>query len=330
MVHKRGPGNRGKRQTGTDRAAQSERAALGQYSRNYTSSASQHDSKAEPQVLKKEYASFASLPGEIRNMIYRLTLIADGPVNIRYTVKNEINTYHVSSRVDGAIESVIDGTGPGSTAVSGYQACTALHFFSVINRKIRKEARPFFFAHNKFKFLVNDRSGRLFTPTYGFLKDMMYLKACVSFLEHIGMEGRASLTSLKLDDACTAPQCDPTYHNGQAVADLFRLLHQCTNLISLDLTNILILAPPSIKRRLFSDGAFPAIYHIPGDALRVFANRFNALPRLKVLKIFYFLDYFDLKAIWHEPRVKAVATALAPALHAEVRLEEVWSDIFFV
>ncbi|KAL1597790.1 hypothetical protein SLS60_008277 [Paraconiothyrium brasiliense] len=315
MAHKRGPGKRGKRQTGTGQVAQLERAEPGQSSRNYTRSASQLD-KTEPQAPGKERVSFTSLPGEIRNMIYRLTLIAEGPVRVRYTVNNGINTYHVKNRVEGTIED-----GPSSNAVSGYQACTALHFFSVINKKVREEARPYFFANNKFDFLVNDRSGRLFKPAYGFLKDMMYLKACASFLEHIGAEGRASLTSLKLNDACTGLRCDPTYHNGQAVTGLFCLLHQCTNLISLDLTNIWVMAPLSVKKLFRSDSAYPSIQHIPQDAVRSLVNRFNALPRLKVLKLFYVRCYWDWGASGWGTGLEAIVAALAPALHANIRVE---------
>jgi hypothetical protein len=221
-MHKRGPGERRTRRAEIGRKNQLECLESGFYTRyvvlhcdrrcggsllntiySGSISPSSQDAPTQDTQVLKECACFASLPGEIRNMIHSLVLIAGFPIKRRKVPCEENSICHdekcfVTTRRFPCSTAKLSfqkfclgpafrhpARSPHSssstwrqsrlerflvTTLAGY--CTS----SVsLNKKFVKEARSFFYSKNDFEFLVDDISGRLFTDTY---RDAIYLKAC--------------------------------------------------------------------------------------------------------------------------------------------------------
>ncbi|KAF2829133.1 hypothetical protein CC86DRAFT_185022 [Ophiobolus disseminans] len=149
-------------------------------------------------------ASFASLPGELRNLTYAATLKWASPITVVYDADTESfttpNIYHVQGRTP--IE--------------------ALRVLSNLDHNIRCEARSYFFANNIF----------MIETKQTLMNDPDYVRTYIAFLEEIGSIGRRSLRWLRLTVSGDSRYDCPT--PGKAIK-LWTLLGECGNLLNLDI-----------------------------------------------------------------------------------------------
>lgn len=157
-----------------------------------------------------------------------------------------------------------------------------LRGLSLLNKQIRKEVHTFFYANNRFEFSFF---------RYATDSDAAYLKACAHFLEHMGADGRASLTSLRLYDGHIPPYYNLTKHYPKDIASLFRRLHQCTNLATLSMNNFLVLGPTKLKLCLLGGSDDKKLE----EALESLADRFRAFPHLEVLRLSHFKSIIHVR-----------------------------------
>jgi hypothetical protein len=149
-------------------------------------------------------ASFASLPGELRNMTYAATLRWPTPISVVY---------------DPTIERFIT---PNVSRVEGRTPIEALGVLSSLDHNIRCEARSYFFANNVFVIETNQ----------SLTTDPDYIETYINFLEDIGLVGRRSLRWLRLTVSGDCRHHRPTL--SKAIR-LWALIVDCRNLLTLDL-----------------------------------------------------------------------------------------------
>jgi hypothetical protein len=150
-------------------------------------------------------ASFASLPGELRNLTYEATLKWPSPISIVYNPDT------------GCFRT------PNVQRIKGRTPIEALEVLSTyLDHNIRREARSYFFANNVFQLET--------TQSFTTAKD--YVEIYIEFLEDIGLIGRCSLRWLRLTVSGDCRHHRPT---PSRALKLFSLIGECMNLESLDL-----------------------------------------------------------------------------------------------
>jgi hypothetical protein len=120
-------------------------------------------------------ASFASLPGELRNLTYVSTLLWKHPITLKYDPASK--HFHA----------------PGFKLVSGRTPLQTLELFSSLDHNIRTEARSYFFANNVF----------VLETKQSVIADADYVQTYITFLENIGETGRRSIRWLRLTVSTT-------------------------------------------------------------------------------------------------------------------------------
>lgn len=149
-------------------------------------------------------ASFASLPGELRNLAYSSALKFPKPVTFSYCDITEHFYITGSKRHDRRTE------------------LECLELLSNIDHNIRAEARSYFFANNTLT--IKTRQSLTTDPDY--------IEKYINFLENIGEIGRRSLRWLRLtvdgDTKLHRPTMDKALKFWALIAD-------CTNLSTLDI-----------------------------------------------------------------------------------------------
>ncbi|KAF2451435.1 hypothetical protein P171DRAFT_425936 [Karstenula rhodostoma CBS 690.94] len=160
---------------------------------------------------KRNSVSFMSLPAELRNQIYELTLV--GKTSIQMTYVNDKGRSGLPPGLDEIFPfHCSDGT-----------ATTALRSLALLNKQVMNESQSFFYANNAFSVKV-DQSG---TP---------FVQGCVDFLEHCGTQGRASLKKLTIEGKRRGTAEHKLLHGDPEILDtFFRLLQQCKTLEVLDI-----------------------------------------------------------------------------------------------
>lgn len=153
--------------------------------------------------VNTEQASFAPLPGELRNLTYTSTLKWKDPIMMIY----DAATHHFHP--------------PGTKRTDGRTPLETLALLSDLDHNIRSEARSYFFVNNVFQIETKQ------TLT----TDPDYVKVYITFLENIGEVGRRSLRWLRLTVSGDSKQHTPT--PDQAFA-LCALVADCYNLVTLD------------------------------------------------------------------------------------------------
>jgi hypothetical protein len=149
-------------------------------------------------------ASFASLPGELRNLTYASTLKWASPISIAYDAVTQ--RFHT----------------PNSKRPNGRTPLEALELLSGLDYNIRYEARSYFFANNVFQVETSQT----------FTTDADYIETYITFLENIGEIGRRSLRWLRLTVSGDSKQHRPTPDKGRK---LWSLVADCYNLLTLDI-----------------------------------------------------------------------------------------------
>ncbi|KAH7088847.1 hypothetical protein FB567DRAFT_440012 [Paraphoma chrysanthemicola] len=149
-------------------------------------------------------ASFASLPGELRNLTYASTLRWASPISITYNTVTK--RFHA----------------PNIKRTTGRTPLEALELLSDLDHNIRCEARSYFFANNTFQVETSQT----------FTTDADYIKTYITFLENIGEIGRRSLRWLRLTVSADSKQHRPTLDKG---LKLWSLIADCFNLLTLDI-----------------------------------------------------------------------------------------------
>jgi hypothetical protein len=122
-------------------------------------------------VVDTKRRTIFDLPGEIRNKIYSYVLMDENPIVARYNPKGFDFMHHLTLMIDPSHRAL--QTPPKETP--------QLLNMSWTNRALRKEARGFFFANNRFKVRGNNGYSH------------------VNFLNDIGADGRANIAVLNLD-----------------------------------------------------------------------------------------------------------------------------------
>lgn len=158
-----------------------------------------HENSARIDVTR---ASFASLPGELRNLAYAATLKWPTPIPVTYNPQTELFITDL-------------GRTEERTPVE------ALEPLSGIDHNIRCEARSYFFANNNFQI----------EATQTFTTDPDYIQVYIDFLENIGLVGRRSLRWLRLTVSGDCRHHVPTLSKALR---LWALLADCGNLVKLD------------------------------------------------------------------------------------------------
>jgi len=148
-------------------------------------------------------ASFASLPGELRNLTYATTLKWPKPISVTYNKHIEHFITHM-------------------TRTKGRTPVEALELLCGIDHNIRCEARSYFFANNTFQI----------ETTQSFTSDVDYIQIYIDFLENIGLVGRRSLRYLHL---MVSGDCKHHVPTANKAMKLWTLIADCGNLVKLDL-----------------------------------------------------------------------------------------------
>ncbi|MBK5654351.1 MAG: hypothetical protein I4N50_22040 [Rhizobium sp.] len=147
-------------------------------------------------------ASFASLPGELRNLAYATTLRWPTPISVTYKKHIELFVTHL-------------------TRTNGRTPMEALQLLSGIDHNIRCEARSYFFANNIFQI----------ETTQTFTTDPDYIQVYIDFLENIGLVGRRSLRYLHL---MVSSDCKHHVPTASKATKFWSLIAGCGNLVKLD------------------------------------------------------------------------------------------------
>jgi hypothetical protein len=154
--------------------------------------------------INVDRASFASLPGELRNLAYATTLKWSQPISVTF---------------DAATQRFHD---PGVKRVDGRTPLQVLALLSDLDHNIRAEARSYFFANNSFELKT----------TQSRTTHADYIQVYIKFLEDIGDVGRRSLRWLRL----TVDGDSKLHHPTADKAIMFwELIGDCTNLLTLDI-----------------------------------------------------------------------------------------------
>ncbi|KAH4197196.1 hypothetical protein HBI25_083500 [Parastagonospora nodorum] len=154
--------------------------------------------------INVDRASFASLPGELRNLAYATTLKWSQPISVTFDAATQ--RFHT----------------PGVKRVDGRTPLQILSLLSDLDHNIRVEARSYFFANNTFELMT----------TQSRTTDPDYIKIYIHFLEDIGDIGRRSLRWLRLTVNGDSKQHRPT---SDKAIKLWELVGDCTNLLTLDI-----------------------------------------------------------------------------------------------
>ncbi|KAF2026384.1 hypothetical protein EK21DRAFT_115836 [Setomelanomma holmii] len=154
--------------------------------------------------IQIDRASFASLPGELRNLTYASTLKWKGAISVVYDA--DINRFHT----------------PNIKHVDGRTPLEALELLSDLDYNIRCEARSYFFANNVFQVETSQHSST----------HSDYVETYIAFLANIGEIGRQSLRWLRLTVSGDSKQHHPTRNKG---VKLWSLVADCFNLLTLDI-----------------------------------------------------------------------------------------------
>ncbi|OAL04076.1 hypothetical protein IQ06DRAFT_314757 [Phaeosphaeriaceae sp. SRC1lsM3a] len=149
-------------------------------------------------------ASFASLPGELRNLAYSSALKFSDPITLSYCDITE--RFHIT----------------GTKRHDRRTELECLELLSNLDHNIRTEARSYFFANNT---LTVETRQSLST-------DSDYMETYIQFLEIIGEVGRRSLRWLRLTINGDTKQHRPTMDKAIKFWDL---IADCTNLSTLDI-----------------------------------------------------------------------------------------------
>lgn len=149
-------------------------------------------------------ASFASLPGELRNLAYATTLKWSQPISVTFDATTQ--RFH----------------SPGVKRVDGRTPLEVLALLSDLDHNIRAEARSYFFANNTFELKT----------TQSRTTDPDYINVYINFLEDIGNVGRRSLRCLRLTVDGDSKLHHPT---ADKAIKLWELIGDCTNLLTLDI-----------------------------------------------------------------------------------------------
>jgi hypothetical protein len=148
-------------------------------------------------------ASFASLPGELRNLTFASTLKRSQPITVTF----DAATQHFHT--------------PGVKRVDGRTPLEALALLSDLDHNICVEARSYFFANNIFQVVTSQ----------SLTTDPDYVTVYIHFLQDIGDVGRRSLRWLRLTVTGDSKQHHPTFNNALKLWDL---IADCSNLLTLD------------------------------------------------------------------------------------------------
>ncbi|PSN61779.1 hypothetical protein BS50DRAFT_651193 [Corynespora cassiicola Philippines] len=221
---------------------------------------------------------FLSLPGEIRNTIYDLTLVADGPISVCHS--------HVSK----GLVFFRDCDGPLSLE-SAKQAFLKL---TSLNTQIYWEAASYFYANNTILLqtrgiLTEACSATRYEPAendfwlYGnnsILRDEVpYIPTQMTLLQGIGACGRKFITSLKLD-YWAASEIACVMDKRAFFDEFFSMLKTCTNLKALAINFEMAMA------FVGDHASFPGTYSFIGPVLEDFARNFIDIGKLERLVIF--------------------------------------------
>lgn len=148
-------------------------------------------------------ASFASLPGELRNLAYAATLKWPTPMSVTYNNHVELFITHM-------------------TRTKGRTPVEVLKLLGSIDHNIRSEARSYFFANNDFQI----------ETTQSLTTDPDYVQIYIDFLENIGLVGRRSLRYLHL---MVSGDCRHHIPTASRAMKLWTLIADCGNLVKLDI-----------------------------------------------------------------------------------------------
>jgi hypothetical protein len=197
------------------------------------------------------------LPGEIRNKIYSFVLVADDPIVAQYQFPDHSLMARHRQMMD-SLKKVpkLDQNPPNFT-----ETTSQLLKMSWANRELRKEARGFFFSHNRFEVRGNNGSSHL------------------NFLNDIGPDGRANLTTLNLDST------DFDMYN----VGFLPILCECTSLGDLTIRMHLghILKKDSYAEVRNYVEHMNNAWHTNGRHIEISSaiDVFTRLPALRVLKV---------------------------------------------
>lgn len=218
--------------------------------------------------------SFTDLPGEIRNMIYDLTLFESPEGDFEQLRKWEITTdgdcfFLVRS---GAYHLAVD-----LAELRSDRTLSVLHVIGALDKQIRKEIQTFFWAQIHA------------TVTAEYYVGRAYCFIVRRFLEKIGPLGRSALAGLTVHRMYTSlPQAQ-----NQEYQTMITLLLECKNLGTLDMwlpMHIVIGMPDGEAMEKFFLNAQPLVS--PGiDAL---AGALHSIPQLRVMRL-YTENRYDLR-----------------------------------
>jgi hypothetical protein len=149
-------------------------------------------------------ASFASLPGELRNLVYSSFLRRRNPISVKYNA--------TTRRFQTPFNKGPDGRTPFEV----------LELLSNLDHNIRTEARSYFFANNIFQLETKQSSST----------DPDYIATYIHFLGTIGDVARYSLGWLRLTVTSDTKSHVPTADQGFKLWDI---ISECRNLETLDI-----------------------------------------------------------------------------------------------
>jgi len=154
--------------------------------------------------INPSLASFASLPGELRNLAYASSLESAPPMTIKYDKKT--HRFHVMD----------------VKHTTGRTPLEAFMLLSSLDHNIRTEAQSYFFANNTFHLETHQ----------SWTTDPDYIEIYMHFLSLIGDVGRRSLRHLRLKVTG-----DPSLHrpNSDKAIEFWEHIADCTNLSTLDI-----------------------------------------------------------------------------------------------
>jgi hypothetical protein len=153
--------------------------------------------------INTDIASFASLPGELRNLTYASTLKCSNYISFTYNAATQ------------QLETL------GVKRLHGRTPVEALKLLSNVDHSIRAEARSYLFANNFFE--IETRQSLSTDPHY--------IAIYIKFLDTIGEIGRRSLQWLQLTVKGDSKQHRPT---ADKAMKLWELIGDCANLSTLD------------------------------------------------------------------------------------------------
>jgi hypothetical protein len=230
-------------------------------------------------------ASFASLPGELRNIIYASSLKLRNPVFVKYDATKKKFTM------------------PGVKRVSGRTPLEALELLSNLDHNIRCEVRSYFFANNVFQI----------ETTQSFTKDPDYMETYIRFLEDIGEVGRRSLRWLRLIVSGDSKQHCPT---ADIAIKFWELIGDCANLSTLDVeaeTDYFYMDQQTALKSYMSTEGLPVSNPWP----EVLAS----MKELKNLKRLILRPVFSSR--WRYVNVQVNKKASAPPIHVACTAQDV-------